>query len=98
MKCGLIADHFSSLGRMRTKSVIAAFYGSSVLEQCSKKLHFSYGKASLNAGQVKFKKGPRATRWTKDANIVHQDPNLISFINGNEDHGGMNQGEDDLND
>ena len=27
VKCGLIADHFSSLGRMRTKSAIAAFYG-----------------------------------------------------------------------
>ena len=30
MKCGLIADHFSSLGRMRTKSAIAAFYGPTV--------------------------------------------------------------------
>ena len=28
VKCGLITDHFASLGRMRTKSAIAAFYGS----------------------------------------------------------------------
>jgi len=27
VKCGLIADHFSSLGLMRTKSSIEAFYG-----------------------------------------------------------------------
>ena len=34
------------------------------------------GVGNLNVGQVKFKKGPRAARWTKDANIVHQDTNL----------------------
>ena len=28
VKCGQIADYFSSLGRMRTKAAIAAFYGS----------------------------------------------------------------------
>ena len=33
VKCGLIADHFSSLGRMRTKSAIAAFYGSSAQDR-----------------------------------------------------------------
>ena len=30
VKCGLNADYFSSLVRMRTKSAIADFYGSSV--------------------------------------------------------------------
>ena len=30
VKCGLIADHFSSLVRMRTKSAIADLYGPTV--------------------------------------------------------------------
>ena len=50
----------------------------------------------LNIGQVKLEKGPRPTRWTKDAHIVHQDPNLVFIFN--EDYGDVDHSDRDHDD
>mgnify|MGYP001241573035 CR=1 FL=1 len=40
----------------------------------------------LNIGQVKLEKGPRPTRWTKDAHIVHQDIHVAVPLQARREH------------
>ena len=47
----------------------------------------------LDNGQVKLKEGKHAR--AKDANIVHQDPNLICIFNGDVSHGNEDDGDVD---
>ena len=59
-----------------------------------KSIHFFlFTVGHLDNGQVKLKEGKHAR--AKDADIVHQDPNLICIFNGDGSHGNEDDGDVD---
>ena len=63
VKCGLIADHFTSLGRMRTKAAIAAFYGSTAEGVDAQKMEMYRIQRCTEGGAGDAQKMEMHQRW-----------------------------------